>query len=334
MTSLQLLQCLLLFGGAVLLVNVNGEVFSHSSSSASLSSSARRRTRDVPSSNSLPVLHCLVGGAQSDDPDDPSDDRRRVQQPSGSDRDHYPPRQRPHPRKPKSKSLAEKSLSLTTQVLSATAKQSGAAAYHLLRPKQVKVKELVGLWRLDQSVVNLYSNDGYSNYNDESVEATANLQVSDRGTIILVMDASVETRTVVKYKFTPAGMVSSAKVEFTTTTTNTGGSSSNDHNDDIVLLYRAYIHRKLADPAVIKWKGKIYRIERTGWRGKNEKLVAVGTFVARRRLSLSTANDDDDDDDYSEEDEEEEDWSDPNEDEEDMMLDEEEEEDDDQDEDY
>jgi hypothetical protein len=49
-----------------------------------------------------------------------------------------------------------------------------------------------------------------------------------------------------------------------------------------------------------------------GWRGKNEKLVLVGTFVARRRLRLS--EDANEDEGSSEEEwsdhEEEEEWSD------------------------
>jgi len=75
-----------------------------------------------------------------------------------------------------------------------------------------------------------------------------------------------------------------------------------------LYLYRGYVTRKLADPSVIKFKGNIYRLEKTGWRGQTIRKVAIGTFVARRRLQLDVnvdhdENDNDDDDEQEEEEE-------------------------------
>jgi hypothetical protein len=187
-------------------------------------------------------------------------------------------------------------LALTTHALTATAKQSGKAAYFLIRPKKVKLKELFGLWRMDQSM-NLYE--------DEEPDTTsATIEVTPGGTVILPRNSNSNSNgggdggsDASRYTFTPAHLTASAKLEW----------RREEEQQQQLYFYRAYIHRKVADPSVIKLKGKIYRIERTGWRGKNEKLVAVGTFVARRRLRL-LPEDDKDEEEESMDDEE--DWGD------------------------
>jgi hypothetical protein len=140
-----------------------------------------------------------------------------------------------------------------------------------------------------------------------------NIEVTPAGTIIVIIPRNSHDGRAAdggevaksRYTFTPAhALAGSAKLEFTT-----AAAVFTDPGQP--YFYRAYVHHKVADSSVIKLKGKIYRIERTGWRGKNEKLVAVGTFVALRRLRLSV--DDDgygDDDEEEKESMEEEDWSD------------------------
>jgi hypothetical protein len=290
---LQQVLCLILFGGIV-----KGEVFQSSSRSI-----ASVRT----SSYGLPIHYRLVvrGGAQSydNDADDYDSD------PAPPSRDHHQPRrnqrrpppqsqsQSPPPKKSTFTSLAAKSYALTTHALTATAQQSGKAAYYLMRPKQVRVRELFGLWRMDQSLM-MYEDDD----EDEPESSSATIEVTPAGTIIVPRsngnsngngngdEGSDESR----YTFSPAHLTASAKLEW--------------RRDG--YFYKAYIHRKVADPSVIKLKGKIYRIEHTGWRGKNEKLVPVGTFVARRRLRLLATEDDDDNEEDEERMEEEEDWGD------------------------
>jgi cell division septation protein DedD len=252
--------------------------------------------------NSLPIHYLLVGGAQSyDDHDDydadpapPSHDNHRQQR-----RPQRPPPTPPPKSKSIVSSLAENSYALTTHALSATAKQSGKAAYYLIRNKKCNVEELFGLWRLDQSIVSDYDE------NEDPETAENSIEVTPAGTIVVGGEDENPVRKS-RYTFTPAQMTSSAKLEFTAAAFST--------NPGQPYFYRAYVHRKVADPSVIKLKGKIYRIERTGWRGKNEKLVAVGTFVARRRLKLSADDEKYDDDDEEEESMEDEDWSDPSDD--------------------
>jgi hypothetical protein len=288
---LQLL-CLILFGESI--PRVKAEVFQ-------LSSRSIART----SSNSLPIHYRLEvrGGAQSYDNNE-NDDYDSDQSPPSRDnhqarRDQRrPPNSTPPPQKSTFSSLAEKSYALTTHALSTTAKQSGKAAYYLIRPKKVQVKELFGLWRMDQSMM-VYDDD------EEPESTSATIEVTTAGTIILPRnsdgngngDGGSDDHMRSRYKFTPAHLTASAKLEW-----------RREDGHQRLYFYKAYIHRKVADPSVIKLKGKIYRVDHTGWRGKTEKMVPVGTFVARRRLRLLP--DENQDDDEEETMEEEEDWGD------------------------
>lgn len=184
--------------------------------------------------------------------------------------------------------LAQQGLSLTSSAVSMTAQTSGKAAYQLIRPKKVEMRELVGLWRLDQQL-------------DEGEESTAMMEVTLKG--LLVPDtnddeeerdeddspSAGQRRRLVRFRFIPATAFKTAKLEF----------EAPLFDGPCVYMYRAHVHRKLADPSVIKLKGKMYRIERSGWRGKSVRFAPVGTFVARRRLSLI------DEDDWEEESDEE-----------------------------
>jgi hypothetical protein len=280
---LQQVLCLILFAGIV-----RGEVFQQSSIARI-------------SGKSLPIHYRLVGGAQSSDNNEDDDYDSDTAPPS---RDNQRPRrqerrQPPPPPPPKSTftSLAEKSYALTTHALSATAKQSGKAAYYLIRPKKVEVKELFGLWRMDQSMM-LYEDD------EEAENSSATIEVTPAGTILLPRNGDGSDEKKSRYTFTPAHLTGSAKLEWR---------QEDSHQQQ--YFYKAYIHRKVADPSVIKLKGKSYRVDHTGWRGKTEKLVPVGTFVARRRLKLLPDEEEEDDGGYDDDEDEEtmeaeEDWGD------------------------
>jgi hypothetical protein len=309
---LQQVLCIILFNGIV-----KAEVFQCSS-----------RSFVRTSGKSPPIHYRLVarGGAQSadnndDDYDSDSSPPARDNQRPRRDQQRQRPPQHPPPPPPKSTfaSLAEKSYALTTHALSATARQSGKAAYYLIRPKKVKVKELFGLWRMDQSMM-LYDDD-----DDEPESSSTTIEVTPAGTILLPRNSNGDgdggsNENQSRYTFTPAHLTASAKLEWR----------------QQQYFYKAYIHRKVADSSVIKLKGKIYRVDHTGWRGKTEKLVPVGTFVARRRLKLLPDQDEEEDEEDEETMDEEEDWGDQSDDGYDVGNDvlAEEEEYDDQDEDY
>jgi hypothetical protein len=194
-------------------------------------------------------------------------------------------------RKSTLQSLAETSVKLTTKTALATAKQSGKAAYYLVKPKHVEKRELFGLWRMDQQIV-LSSRDAIP------VECCANIELTPRSVLVTVCDENSsdgETRTLeTPWKFTPAQWPRAAKVEFAARAFLVQG-----HRQQL-FFYKGQVDRKLAARSVIKIKGKIYRIEKTGWRGKNYKHVPVGTFVARRRLKLEEDDEWDEDDENEE----------------------------------
>lgn len=199
-------------------------------------------------------------------------------------------------RKSTLQSLAEKSVKLTTKTALATAKQSGKAAYYLVKPKHVEKRELVGLWRMDQQVL-------LSSRNAIPMECCANIELTPHSVLVTMYDENSsgekdEARILeTPWKFTPAQWPRAAKVEFAARAFLVEG-----HRQQL-FFYKGQVDRKLAARSVIKIKGKIYRIEKTGWRGKNYKHVAIGTFVARRRLKFE------EDDEWGEDEENEEsDW--------------------------
>ena len=182
-------------------------------------------------------------------------------------------------------SMARKSVQLGTSLVTGTAQQTGKAAYYLVQPKHVDRNELFGLWRIDQQ----WNNAGRP-------AEHINIELTARGDVVVSAPggtrnppekaSSVEGRPprLAPWKFTPAQWPKRAKIEF-----RMGPS----------LLYKCSVHRKLAAKNVLKLRGKIYRLDKTGWRGRNTSQVLVGTFVARRRLRL-------DEDEVDEEEEEEE----------------------------
>lgn len=199
---------------------------------------------------------------------------------------------RPRQSRPKSTSSppkpswAQRSLQLTGKVVAGTVTRSGKLAFHLWRPKDVDGKEIVGLWRLDQQL-----NDGLS--------SAATVELTRDG--FVRMGEEPET----SYEFVRRSWPKACKVEFVARAFSVEG------RPPIRFFYKAYLYRKMADKSVIKMQGKIFQIEKAGWRGKRVEYIQVGTFTGRRRLQLEEEgdlldDDDDDDDDWDEGDEEDE----------------------------
>jgi hypothetical protein len=213
-------------------------------------------------------------------------------------------------------SIAQQSLKLTQRAVQLTARQSTKAAYHVLRPKTVGLDELVGLWRVDQELSVARDDNGDAN-NVFTMELA--IATSPRGRdghrrderfpperiVQLTITDGSGTKTVARQvQFKPSSSpLTHAQLKWTYRG----------------LQYKAAIHRKLADPSVLKLKGTItYRpppppqgrgllqawSNATPRRRRDEK---VGTFVARRRMKfedeLEEEEDDVADDEYDDEEE-------------------------------
>jgi hypothetical protein len=210
---------------------------------------------------------------EDDDNDRIATGRTTSNQPNRRGQPLVPANKRHEQKKSTIQSLAEKSIQLTTKTALGTVKQSGKAAYYLVKPKYVEKEELLGLWRLDQQA-SLRTN------NDDGIPAECSANIELTPTSVLVAGHGETTGTAATpWKFKPAQWPRAAKVEFAANAFVVG-------TEQLLFVYKGHVDRKLAVRSVIKIKGKIYRIVKTGWRGRNSKLVAVGTFLARRRMKL------------------------------------------------
>jgi len=62
--------------------------------------------------------------------------------------------------------------------------------------------------------------------------------------------------------------------------------------EPIRLIYKGSIRRKIMQPSVIKIHGKIYeQASKRGWVGRKPELILVGSFVARRRVTVANQPD-------------------------------------------
>ncbi|KAL7577383.1 hypothetical protein ACA910_002109 [Epithemia clementina (nom. ined.)] len=213
--------------------------------------------------------------------------------------------------------LATQSAKLSGQALSATARASGQAAWHLATPKQVDWEtELVGLWRLDE-----WRND----WGDRAMQSHVELTQQQTVLFLDLPSATVDLGTgrnnrhgpqprrgrpssrasspqeerhqqqpnEVSCHFTPAAWPRSARLEF-------------HHPTTAGLIYTCTVQRKLADASVLKLRGKIYELVGNTW-GRRGRRVLVGTFMGRRRLQLNVEEDEEEDDDEDADEEEDDD---------------------------
>ena len=228
---------------------------------------------------------------ESNDEDDGESDDTDLAPPRRQEQSR--PRRLPKRKKKKSlfQSVAETSLKLTTKTALATAKQSGKAAYFLVKPKHVDKQELMGLWRLDQQVVLDEDRSAVPR------ECHANMELTPRS--LRLTNEAGETWDG-PWTFRPSQWPRAAQVEFR---------APAFFGLPETFRYKGHVDRKLAARSVLKIRGKIYRVEKTGWRGKTVQYVPVGTFVARRRLRVDEEESDwDEDENDGWESEEEEDW--------------------------
>mmetsp|Transcript_15911 Transcript_15911/g.36689 ORF Transcript_15911/g.36689 Transcript_15911/m.36689 type:complete len:424 (-) Transcript_15911:83-1354(-) len=238
--------------------------------------------------------------------------------------------------------LATKSLSMTGSLAwNALVKQPGKLAVAVIRPKHVDLVETFGLWRLDQQVIEKSNRSGGD---QRTITSVATIELArppppPRGSrgrprsgpppMIIVrrskatkQDGSEEDGEdddivyrapytfMCKNKYLKGASLSSYQTSFVAPAFLVG------ENQTRLYGYKGTWQRKLADKSVIKLKGKIYQVHKQKFGKKRGEYVygpAVGTFVMRRRISMSKEEEDDefyddesddDDFDYDEDDEE------------------------------
>mmetsp|Transcript_4464 Transcript_4464/g.9702 ORF Transcript_4464/g.9702 Transcript_4464/m.9702 type:complete len:428 (+) Transcript_4464:307-1590(+) len=225
--------------------------------------------------------------------------------------------------------LATKSLSMTGSLAwNALVKQPGKLAFHVIRPKHVDLVETFGLWRLDQQVVEK-SNKGGGDQRTIASVATIELARpppplrrtrgrSHRGSgpppppMVIVRrsksgkedhsDQDTEDNDIVyrapytfvrKNKYLKGASLSSFQTSFVAPAFLVG------ENQTRLYGYKGAWQRKLADKSVIKLKGKIYQVHKQKFGKKQGEYVygpAVGTFVMRRRISMSKEEEEEEED--------------------------------------
>jgi len=236
----------------------------------------------IPSSGSLSekVITLRGGGAPYDDYEEGNSSRRRKplppskRSPSRERQNHPRSRRNQHQynrRRPSSPSalnaaaaVAKKTVDLTSPAAWTTLKGSGKAAFYLVSPKHVARRESVGVWRLDQSVGN-----------EASTVCAANVEFTRRGDVLVKYE---DQTFVTSFLFRERSWPQSCSIEFE------ARAFQGPHDDTPVLMrYKGYFRRKLADSKVIKIVGHIYVVKKKGWRQGDGK--RIGSFVARRRLT-------------------------------------------------
>lgn len=226
--------------------------------------------------------------------------------------------------------LATKSLSATGSLAwNAFVKTPGKLAFHVIRPKHVDLVETFGLWRLDQQVVERSNRQGNDQRTITSVatiefvrpplpprdERGRPRRVPPRPPLVVVRHSKGQEEDgedgdgkesvyrapytfVRKNKYLKGASLSSFQTSFVAPAFLVG------ENQTRLYGYKGTWQRKLADKSVIKLKGKIYQVHKQKFGKKRGEYVygpAVGTFVMRRRISMT--EDDYDDPDESDEDE-------------------------------
>jgi len=295
-------------------------------------SSSRIQTRRFPETFILStedffeVLSSVVelrGGASYDDYDEEYDEydveeeekdppRRsspRRQGPPSQNRPYDHRMARPPPRRPRKKQAhwaqraAQQSIKKSGQLAwNAVIKQPGKLAYHLVRPKHVDLRELGGLWRIDQQVTINPRNP------DKTIGSVATVSLDPRRRLVSVTaaapeDGKGESRTV-RQPFTfKKSRLGSYKTTFIAPAFLVS-------DQPRWYGYKGTWQRKLADAKVVKLVGKIYAVRKVKF-GKQKgewQMIGkpVGTFVARRRVQMMPEEEDEDeyDDEYDDEDSE------------------------------
>ena len=259
--------------------------------------------RRRPGPNSVPVSDPRSHGRSSHHrlPPSSSSQRRRGGHPPPTGR--RPPMRGKRP-KHWTQRMATKTLGIGSSVVMGTVKQTGKLAYNIAKPKKVSLPEINGLWRIDQQIV-----EGPKNApNPRVLASVATITLDARRRVVIVKDAGRENSGGENEKSANVNSQKEQQVlqrpfQFTKSRL---GFYKTEFVAPIFLVgdkprwygYRGTWQRKLADPEVIKFVGKIYIVRKQKFGKEKGKWLfgnSIGTFVARRRVQIDDEDEYDDD---------------------------------------
>ena len=240
--------------------------------------------------------------ADNDDSDDPEEDHRRRDRrqegrrrpvPPATSRREGSPQQRQLPRRQTrppaaqqqrqsrrqsgvfsaATKLAKTTADLTTAAAWTTLKGSGKAAMYLLSPKHVSRSEIYGVWRLDQSITTTTTTSSArrrqqrgsdlsssTTSSSSSSFCAANVEFTSRGDVLVRFEGRTTATPYIFRERNPYWPQSSATIEFEAKAFQ----GPQDSSPQVLLRYKGYFRRKLADPSVIKIVGHIYAVQKLG----------------------------------------------------------------------
>lgn len=125
------------------------------------------------------------------------------------------------------------------------------------------------------------------------MSCAANVEFTPRGEVMVkYKDETYETT----YLFRERSWPQSCTIEFE------ARAFQGPHDEEPVLVkYKGYFRRKMADSRVIKIVGHIYEVPRKGLWRKGRRGRKIGTFVARRRLTKKETRREEEEDEYDDE---------------------------------
>jgi hypothetical protein len=116
---------------------------------------------------------------------------------------------------------------------------------------------------------------------DTPISCAANVEFTPRGEVVVKYKDEIYETT---YLFRERSWPQSCTIEF-----EARAFQGPNDEEPVLMRYKGYFRRKMADSRVIKIVGHIYEVPRKGLWRKGRTGRRVGSFVARRRLAKREA---------------------------------------------
>ena len=184
-------------------------------------------------------------------------------------------------------SIGQNSLKLTGKLLKGTARQSGKAALNVVKP--VHRSDILGLWKIEPEPLE-------HDHSKQPLPPPVTIRIQSNGIVLTQKTSKKNNNSLIPYDFEPT------KYGIMDATLNFQIGS---------YLFQGRVVRKVADPSVLKLRGKLYHNSAGNGLFSSPKRK-IGRFRGKRRLEMKLMEEDDWSDDEEEEEEEEEEKARPN----------------------